>query len=90
MNKKGFLEKSLEIKSPSKRSGNHLKALNNPLTLLFSVGLYTVDEHLNHLKIIVPLFGAEYLHQIKAQKFYTYLLIQISPIHQSSVLEVEC
>ena len=48
LNLKGFLEKSLKIKS----------ALKSPWILLFSVELDPVDRDLNQFKFAVPLFGA--------------------------------
>ena len=54
----GFLEKSLKIKYALKSTWKSLKCLESPWSLLFSVGLNTVDRDLNQYKIAVPLFGA--------------------------------
>ena len=37
----------------------------------------------------MPLFGAANAAQIKAQQFYTYFLVLISPLSQSSISERE-
>ena len=58
LNLKGFLEKSLKLNMQVLK--NHSNALKSPWILLFSVGLNTVDRHLNQYKIVVPLFGAAY------------------------------
>ena len=52
-NLEGFLEKSLKIKSALKSTGKLLKGLGKFLnsTILFSVGLSTVDRDLNQYKI---------------------------------------
>ena len=39
--------------------------------------------------MVVPLFGAAYAAQIKAQPFYTNALVLISPLSKSSISEVE-
>ena len=85
LNLEGFLEKSLKIKSALKNTG----ALKSPWILLFSVGLSTVDRDLDQYKIVVPLFGAALVHQIKAQQFYTNSLVLSSTLSQSSISEVE-
>ena len=55
-----FLKKSLKVKSVFKSTGKSLKSLRKSLNSTVSVGLSTVDRHLNQYKIIVPLFGAAY------------------------------
>ena len=82
LNLEGLPEKSLKIRSALKSTGNTLKGLEKSLNLLFTVALNTVDRDRNQYKIVV-------LHQIKAQQFYTNFL-EISPLSQSSISEVEC
>ena len=60
LNLKGFLEKSLKIKSALKSSGKSLKSLEKSLNSTIFVGLSTVDRDLKWYKIVVPLFGAAY------------------------------
>ena len=43
---------------------------------------------LKQYKIVMPLFGAALLHQIKAPQFYTYSLKLISLVMQFSISEV--
>ena len=83
LNLEGFHEKTLKTKYALKILENHSKALKSPWILLFSVWLNTVDRDLNQYKIVVPLFGAAFAHQL-----YTNFLVLISPLFQSSISEV--
>ena len=67
-------EKSLKNKSALKSTGKSLKSLEKSLNSTISVGLNTVDRDLKQYKIVVPLFG-------------TNFLVLISPL--SSISEVE-
>ena len=61
LNLEDFFEKSLKNKPALKSTGNSLKSLEKSLnSILFSVGLSTVDRDLNQYKIVLPLFGAAY------------------------------
>ena len=56
LNLEGFLEKSLKIKYGLKSTGKSCKGLEKSLnSLLFSVGINSIDRDLNQNKAVVPL-----------------------------------
>ena len=90
LNIQGCLEKSLKIKFALKSTWKTLKTLEKSLnfTLYRRIQHWLLRPTVNQFKIVVPLFGAVLLHQIKAPQFYTNFLKLISFIMQSTISKV--
>ena len=82
------LKSPLKLNLPSKVLEKH-SDLEKPLNLTIYRGFSTVFGDLNQYKIVMPLLGAAYLHQIRASQFYNNFLIIKSLVMQSSISEVE-
>ena len=74
------LEKSLQIKFVLKSTWKSIKCLESLWILLFSVGLNTVDRHLNQYKMLCLYLVQQMLHQMKAQQFHTNFPVIMSPL----------